>query len=54
MEDIESKAKGRGLVTYFVTDAGRTQIAAGSRTVLAIGPAPDSSFVGLTDHLKLL
>ncbi len=23
------QAKGRGLVTYFVTDAGRTQIAAG-------------------------
>ncbi len=33
------------------TDVG---LAAGSRTVLAIGPAPDSAFVGLTDHLKLL
>ena len=28
-----------GLVTYIVADAGRTQIAAGSQTVLAIGPA---------------
>ena len=37
-----------------VTDAGRTQIAAGSRTVLAIGPSPEVQFKGLTDHLKLL
>ena len=29
-------------------------VRAGSRTVLAIGPAPDKCFQGLTDHLKLL
>jgi PTH2 family peptidyl-tRNA hydrolase len=33
MEEIERKAVSKGLVTYFVTDAGRTQIPAGSRTV---------------------
>ncbi|KAJ1485635.1 peptidyl-tRNA hydrolase, partial [Baffinella frigidus] len=54
MNRIEREASKRGLVSYFVTDAGRTQIAAGSRTVMAIGPAPESSFKGLTDHLKLL
>lgn len=52
--EIEKKAKQAGLVTYLVEDAGRTQIAAGSRTVLAIGPAPTKSFEGLTSDLKLL
>ena len=33
MEEIEKRAVAKGLVTYFVTDAGRTQIPAGSRTV---------------------
>eukprot|EP00802_Teleaulax_amphioxeia_P030418 Tamp_32978.p1 GENE.Tamp_32978~~Tamp_32978.p1 ORF type:complete len:192 (+),score=30.35 Tamp_32978:55-576(+) len=54
MEEIEKRAVAKGLVTYFVTDAGRTQIPAGSRTVLAIGPAPEKEFEGLTSHLKLL
>ena len=52
--EIERKAKAAGLVTYLVEDAGRTQIAAGSKTVLAIGPAPTKSFEGLTGDLKLL
>jgi PTH2 family peptidyl-tRNA hydrolase len=52
--EIERKAKAAGLVTYLVEDAGRTQIAAGSKTVLAIGPAPTKSFEGLTGNLKLL
>ena len=43
-----------GLVTYIVEDAGRTQIAAGSKTVLAIGPAPVHAFEEITKHLKLL
>mmetsp|Transcript_9170 Transcript_9170/g.18283 ORF Transcript_9170/g.18283 Transcript_9170/m.18283 type:complete len:170 (+) Transcript_9170:193-702(+) len=54
MYQIEKKAKSKGLITNLVQDAGRTQIAAGSRTVLAIGPAPEVEFRGLTDHLKLL
>ena len=47
-------AQLKGLVTYIVEDAGRTQIAAGSKTVLAIGPAPVEAFESLTGHLKLL
>ena len=47
-------AKARGLITYLVEDEGRTQVAAGSKTVLAIGPAPAKSFVGVTSDLKLL
>eukprot|EP01038_Epipyxis_sp_PR26KG_P008489 gene8489-11475_t len=54
LEDIMVRAQARGLVTCFIEDAGRTQIAAGSRTVLAIGPAPTTSFEGITSHLKLL
>jgi peptidyl-tRNA hydrolase len=54
MVEIMKQAKSRGLVTYMVQDAGRTQIPAGSKTVLAIGPAPGKAFTGLTDHLKLL
>ena len=52
--DVQKKAKNSGLVTYLIADAGHTQIAPGSKTVLAIGPAPEASFVGITDHLKLL
>lgn len=52
--EIEKRAKAAGLATYLVEDAGRTQIAAGSKTVLAIGPAPTRSFEGLTSDLKLL
>jgi peptidyl-tRNA hydrolase, PTH2 family len=37
-----------------VEDAGKTQIAAGSKTVLGLGPAPTSVFEGVSDHLKLL
>jgi peptidyl-tRNA hydrolase, PTH2 family len=54
LEEIAIKARGAGLVCCQIEDAGRTQIAAGSRTVLAIGPAPVSSFKGITEHLKLL
>jgi PTH2 family peptidyl-tRNA hydrolase len=32
--EIYEKAKKKGIVAYLVADAGRTQIAAGSRTVL--------------------
>jgi PTH2 family peptidyl-tRNA hydrolase len=53
MEDIALRAVQKGLPCYLVEDAGRTQIAAGSRTVLGIGPAPVSVFEGVTDHLKL-
>ncbi len=39
---IAGDAVNAGIFTYLVVDAGRTQIAPGSRTVLAIGPAPKS------------
>ena len=52
--DLHAKAVKAGLVASLVRDHGRTQIAPGSYTVLAIGPAPCSSFKNVTDHLPLL
>eukprot|EP01026_Neomeris_dumetosa_P032037 TRINITY_DN2538_c1_g1_i3.p1 TRINITY_DN2538_c1_g1~~TRINITY_DN2538_c1_g1_i3.p1 ORF type:complete len:211 (-),score=31.71 TRINITY_DN2538_c1_g1_i3:444-1076(-) len=52
--ELVEKACKMGFPYYLVCDAGRTQIAAGSRTVLAIGPAPKSKVDEITGHLKLL
>jgi hypothetical protein len=51
---LEAAAAAAGLMCYQVLDAGRTQIAAGSATVLAIGPAPKSEVDKITGHLSLL
>jgi len=47
------KARSLGLVSYLVADAGRTQIAAGSQTVLAVGPGPGNLVDQVTGGLKL-
>lgn len=54
LEDIAARALAKDIPCYLVMDAGRTQIAAGSRTVLGLGPAPVSVFEGVSDHLKLM
>lgn len=54
MAGLAAKAQAAGLLSYIVHDAGRTQIAAGSQTVLAIGPAPKSAVDAITGHLSLL
>mmetsp|Transcript_44287 Transcript_44287/g.66768 ORF Transcript_44287/g.66768 Transcript_44287/m.66768 type:complete len:198 (+) Transcript_44287:176-769(+) len=54
LTSILEKAHSKGIPCYLVEDAGRTQIAAGSRTVLGLGPAPVDVFEGVTDHLKLM
>lgn len=40
MNKLESQAKALGLCARAIRDAGRTQVAAGSKTVLGIGPGP--------------
>jgi peptidyl-tRNA hydrolase, PTH2 family len=35
---LQKAAEKKGLINYMIRDAGRTQIAAGSRTVLGVGP----------------
>ncbi|AAZ12616.1 hypothetical protein, conserved [Trypanosoma brucei brucei TREU927] len=47
-------ARREGIPHAVIRDAGRTQIAAGSKTVLAVGPAPDSLVDRVTGHFKLL
>lgn len=54
LELIAAKAMERDIPMYLVEDAGRTQIAAGSRTVLGLGPAPTWVFEEVTSHLKLM
>eukprot|EP01083_Nonionella_stella_P183577 663876_1 len=54
MDELYAKALSLGIPCYFVEDAGRTQIAPGSRTVLGLGPAPVALFEGITSHLKLM
>ncbi|XP_029467400.1 peptidyl-tRNA hydrolase 2, mitochondrial isoform X2 [Rhinatrema bivittatum] len=48
-----SHAKEVGLTVSLIQDAGRTQIAPGSRTVLGIGPGPAKLVDIVTGHLRL-
>ena len=54
MDELQAKAMSMGLCAQVIHDAGRTQIASGSATVLGIGPGPKSVIDGVTGHLKLL
>ncbi len=53
MLQLQKEARAQGMIACSIQDAGRTQIAAGSRTVLAIGPGPKSLIDKITGHLKL-
>jgi PTH2 family peptidyl-tRNA hydrolase len=52
MERIEELARERGYLTKIIADAGRTQIEAGSLTVLAIAPVPLDDVKTLVQGLK--
>ncbi|RDL40300.1 uncharacterized protein BP5553_00279 [Venustampulla echinocandica] len=54
LELLQATARSLGLVAEVIADAGRTQIASGSHTVLGIGPAPKSAIDKVTGNLKLL
>jgi len=53
LQDLQKAARRKGLVTALIQDAGRTQIARGSRTVLGVGPGPKDLVDEVTSHLKL-
>ncbi len=48
-----ASARSLGLVAEVIADAGRTQIAAGSRTVVAVGPGARDKIDIVTGHFKL-
>jgi PTH2 family peptidyl-tRNA hydrolase len=52
--ELQARALSLGVVARVIHDAGRTQIAAGSATVLGLGPAPRSVVDQISGHLKLL
>ncbi|ELP91395.1 peptidyl-tRNA hydrolase 2, putative [Entamoeba invadens IP1] len=54
LNELEKQAKGLGLITKKICDAGRTQVEPGSITVLGIGPGPKSVINEVTGKLKLL
>ncbi|XP_076906111.1 uncharacterized protein LOC143562085 [Bidens hawaiensis] len=54
MHKLLEAAEGIGLPTYVVADAGRTQVSAGSKTVLAIGPGYKSIVDSVTGKQRLL
>ncbi|KAL1297600.1 hypothetical protein AAFC00_006162 [Neodothiora populina] len=54
LETLQATALSLGICAQIIHDAGRTQIASGSATVLGVGPAPKSQVDAVTGHLKLL
>ncbi|KAF2666820.1 PTH2-domain-containing protein, partial [Microthyrium microscopicum] len=51
---LQAQAMSLGLTAQIIHDAGRTQIAAGSATVLGVGPGPKSLVDQVTGRQKLL
>lgn len=53
MDELFAHAIDLGVNAYVVHDAGRTQVVAGSATVLGLGPAPKMILDQITKELKL-
>ena len=53
MDEIAAAARAAGLPSIIIEDAGRTEVAPRTRTVLGIGPAPRSEIDVVTGKLKL-
>jgi len=51
---LKEKAEKLKIVTYLVVDAGHTEIPAGTKTVLGVGPAPENLIDQVTGDLPLL
>jgi PTH2 family peptidyl-tRNA hydrolase len=54
LKRLYGEARAEGLVSEMITDAGHTEIAPGTITVVAIGPAPIRSVDAITSALSLL
>ena len=53
MHHIADLAQGFGVRTESVRDAGHTQLAPGTQTVLCVGPDSTEKIDRITGHLKL-
>lgn len=51
---LKEKAEELKIVSHIISDAGHTEIPAGTKTVLGIGPAPTNIIDQVTGHLPLL
>lgn len=51
---LKEKAKDLGVYTKIISDAGYTEIPAGTKTVLGVGPAPANIIDQVTGELSLL
>ncbi|XP_022197137.1 peptidyl-tRNA hydrolase 2, mitochondrial [Nilaparvata lugens] len=54
LQDISEKATSLNIINMTVRDAGLTQVARGTATVLGIGPAPARLIDLASGHLKLM
>ncbi|KAJ4825088.1 hypothetical protein Tsubulata_035203 [Turnera subulata] len=54
MNKLKEAAESNGVPTFVVADAGRTQVSAGSKTVLAVGPGPKALVDSVTGKQRLL
>lgn len=52
--ESERRAREKNIICCLVKDAGRTQIAPGEYTAIAIGPAPSELIDEITGKFKLL
>jgi PTH2 family peptidyl-tRNA hydrolase len=54
LEEIERRARGAGIPSVWVEDAGFTEVPPGTRTCLGLGPAPSAVVDPITGSLPLL
>jgi len=52
--ELKEKAQNLDIIGIIITDAGQTEIPAGTKTVIGIGPAPNNIIDQITGHLPLL
>jgi len=51
---LKKKADQLNIISHIISDAGHTEIPAGTKTVLGIGPAPNNIIDQVTGDLPLL